>query len=143
MTLSAVGSRHPVSCPRSATVADVARRMEESNVGCVVVVEGRLPVGIVTDRDLVLRVLRVARDPRGVPVERVMTLPVHTVPDDLSPIEAAARMRETGVRRLPIVDPDGALLGIVTLDDLLHHVGRTSAELCEVVEAFPVPRVGG
>jgi CBS domain-containing protein len=143
MTLSAVGSRHPVRCPRTATVSDVVRRMEESNVGCVVVVDEHIPVGIVTDRDLVLRVLRVARDPRTVPVEQVMTAPVWTVSEDLQPIEAASRMRECRVRRLPIVGPDGSLTGIVTLDDLLHHVGRAGAELSEVVEAFPTPYVGG
>jgi CBS domain-containing protein len=117
--------------------------MEESNVGCVVVVEDRIPVGIVTDRDLVLRVLRVALDPRTVPVERVMTEPVRTASDDLLPIEAASLMREGRIRRLPIVAADGSLAGIVTLDDLLHHVGRTNAELSDVVVVFPIPRVGG
>jgi CBS domain-containing protein len=143
MSLSSIGSRHPVCCAPGATVADVVRRMEEHDVGSVVVVDGPRPVGIVTDRDLVLRVLRVRLDPATVPVSRVMSAPLETVPDDLSPLDAAARMRERRIRRLPIVGPNGDLRGIVTLDDLLHHVGRTTAEMSDVIEAFPVPRVGG
>jgi CBS domain-containing protein len=143
MSLSSIGSRRAVCCGPNARVSDVVRRMEEHDVGSVVVVEDGRPVGIVTDRDLVLRVLRVRLDPAEVPVTRVMTSPLETVTDDLSPLEAAARMRERRVRRLPVLGADGALLGIVTLDDLLHHVGRTTAEMSDVIGAFPVPRVGG
>jgi CBS domain-containing protein len=143
VSLARIGSRSVATVPESATVADVARLMEERNVGSVVIVEGGRAVGIVTDRDLVLRVLRRGSDPRGVRAAAVASTPVVTVTDESEPMEAAARMGEKGVRRLPVVGRDGALLGIVTLDDLIHHVGREGGELAEVVASIPVPHEGG
>jgi CBS domain-containing protein len=143
MSLVAIGSRHPVTCTPAASVADVVRMMEESSVGCVIVTREDRPVGIVTDRDLVLRVLRKGRDPTRTRAEQVMSPDPETAPDVLEPIEAATRMREARVRRLPVVDAGGRLIGIVTLDDLFHHVGRTGGEMAEAIASFPAPFQGG
>ncbi len=143
MSLSRLGSSHPVTAAPSSPVTDVARQMEERNVGSVIVVRDGKPIGIVTDRDLVLRVLRRPGDPSKVRVEEVMTRDLVTAPDDLEPIEAATRMSERRIRRLPVVGRRGELLGIVTLDDLVDPAGRTSGQMSEVIASDPSPYSGG
>jgi CBS domain-containing protein len=105
------------------TISSVARRMREHNVGAVIVVEGQKPVGIVTDRDLALALGAQGVVPEGA-VARVMTAPVRTIPDGAGIFAATQCMRDAGVRRLPIVDAQGHLVGIVSLDDLLRLLGR-------------------
>lgn len=108
-----------------------ANRMQQRGVGCLVVVNGEEePIGIVTDRDLTLRVLAEGREPETTSVASVMTAPSGVV-DDGTPIESALRiMRQAGVRRLPVVgSSSGRLVGIVTLDDVLKFL---SEELNEV-----------
>jgi len=114
-----------------------AKVMDEKNVGCVVVVHDGRPVGIVTDRDLVLRVLRRARDPESVLIEEVMTAKVECVTADRDPLAVAVHMRQTGVRRLPVVDRDGRIVGIVAYDDLVRHVGMESREMADAVSQYP------
>ncbi len=120
-------------------VIDVARRMRECRVGCVVVTRGARPIGIVTDRDLALRVVAEGLDPNVTPVSDVVTMDVTTVPRDAS-IETAVRiMRERGVRRLPIVAEDGRVTGIVTADDLTillaQELGELGSSISENVDA--------
>lgn len=143
MTLSMFGNRHPATVPPTASVQSVAAIMHDRDVGSVMIVEGRRPLGIVTDRDLVLRLVRQGRDPAKTPVREVMSQPLVLGHDELDCLEAATRMREHHLRRLPIVDGAGALVGIVTFDDLVHHVGRESQELSEIIAAFPVPQSSG
>jgi CBS domain-containing protein len=97
-----------------------ARRMLDRNVGCLIVVNARQePIGIVTDRDLALRVLSAAKDPGTTFVGDVMTADVHTV-SETTPIEDALRIMRTGpYRRVPVTDVNNVLLGVVTLDDIL------------------------
>lgn len=103
------------------TVAVVADRMAENNVGTVVVVsDDRKPEGIVTDRDLVLRVLATGLDPDDVTVDDVMTEPVRTL-DESTPLEEALEtMKGAGVRRIVVVGAGGTLAGILSLDDILE-----------------------
>lgn len=138
MSLCTIGNCRAVSADPQATVAEIVRTMEEQNVGCVVLVVGGKPVGIVTDRDLTLRVLGKGMDPAKTAVSTVMTRPVVTVTDWLEPLEAAAKMRQHGIRRLPVVRAEGLLEGIVTLDDLVYHLGRTGGALSETLAALPV-----
>lgn len=114
-------------------VVEVARRMRAERVGCVVIVQDGRPFGILTDRDLALRVVAEGRDPRGLLARDVMTYDPITLARGLG-IESASRlMREHGVRRIPIVDDDGALVGIVTADDLMSLFAR---ELGDTAEAL-------
>jgi CBS domain-containing protein len=95
----------------------VAAHMRDRHVGAVVVMEGERPVGIVTDRDLALRVLAAGLPP-ATPVRQVMSTPLVTVRVDESLDAVVLRMREKGVRRMPIVGVDGTPVGMVTLDDV-------------------------
>jgi signal-transduction protein with cAMP-binding, CBS, and nucleotidyltransferase domain len=94
--------------------------MAADGVGTLVVLDGdSQPIGILTDRDLVTRVLARGLDPRGTPVDAVMT-PHPTTISELAPIESAlASMRAGHFRRLPVVNESGRLVGIQSLDDAL------------------------
>jgi CBS domain-containing protein len=95
-------------------------------------VEGQKPVGIVTDRDLALALGADGVNPQA-PVESVMTKPVRTIPDGAGIFAATQCMRDAGVRRLPVVDKEGRLAGIVTFDDLIRLLGRELYNLSEGV----------
>lgn len=102
------------------TVLEAVRRMEQYSVGTLVVVDGeKVPVGIVTDRDVALRCVAHGLDAEASEVSDVMSEPVHTV-EEGTPIEdALSSMAALGVRRLPVVDESGRLMGILALDDVI------------------------
>lgn len=114
---------------------EAARALETNNIGAVVVQDKREVVGIVTDRDLALRVLGQGRDPRETRLADVMTRGVSTLTPDASRLEAIQLMRTRGIRRIPLVDEAGAIVGVVTLDDLLADEAAPSSELAGVVRA--------
>jgi len=102
------------------SVADAARRMRDRGVGTLVVVdEAGKPVGLLTDRDITLRVVASGGDPQATSVGDVMTERPKTVHEN-TPIESAlALMRSGAFRRLPVVDDRGVVVGIVSIDDVL------------------------
>lgn len=110
-------------------VAKLADRMEEYAVGSLVIVDAeRRPLGMVTDRDLAVRVVAAALDPDATQARDVMTAPAVVARAD-EPVEAVVeRMREAGVRRLPVVRDD-RLVGLVAIDDLVVHLGRELEDL--------------
>jgi CBS domain-containing protein len=125
------------SCGRDAGILEAARLMRQHHTGDLIVVDDphgdRVPVGIVTDRDIVVEVLANELDLATTTVAQVMSAKLVSAgaAEDIS--EAIERMRLHGVRRLPVVDHDGSLMGIVTLDDLLKlHVAQASA-LADIV----------
>lgn len=112
----------------------IACLMERRNVGAVVVVEDRRPIGIISDRDVALHVA--ARGlPIQAPVSNVMSAPVKTVGRDDGIFDTTQTMRDEGVRRLPVVDDDGRLVGLVTLDDLLRVLSRELSNLAEGIRS--------
>jgi CBS domain-containing protein len=109
--------KRPVSIPADWTIAEAARRMNEASVGAVVVVDGDQPVGIVTDRDLVVR--GIARNlPADARVDAVMSDDLVTLPADADIREAFKIFHSRPLRRIPILE-EGRLVGMVTADDLL------------------------
>jgi len=115
------------------SLTSVARLMEQHNVGTVVIVQNQKPIGIVTDRDLALA-LGARELPPLTPAEQVMADPVTTIDQQKEVAEASWYMLGYGVRRLPIVDDKGRLVGIVTHDDLLRHLVRQLANLAEGIK---------
>jgi CBS domain-containing protein len=115
-------------------VSTVARTMRELHVGCVVITRGTHPVGIVTDRDIALRIVAEALDPESTRVSEIVTYDPVVVSESDGIETVAARMREHGVRRLPIVDATGAVVGMVTADDIMVLLGRELASLCAGIE---------
>jgi CBS domain-containing protein len=125
MTVGEICERNVVVAPKTEMVVDAAKRMRTSHVGDLVIVETKgerqVPVGILTDRDIVVG--GVAGDPAHLTyllVSDLMTDDLITAEEHESTEAALRKMQEHGVRRLPIVDSEGALVGIVTLDDLLQ-----------------------
>jgi CBS domain-containing protein len=115
-------------------VVDAARKMRDAGVGCVVVVRGARPVGVLTDRDVAVRIVADGRDPLHTKVSEIVTYDPIVVDADSDLATASTLVRTHGVRRLPIVDSSGNLLGIVTVDELLVLVGRTLSNLCSGIE---------
>jgi CBS domain-containing protein len=111
------------------SVIDVARCMRDRQVGTVIVVDDHRPVGIVTDRDLTVRVLAAGLDPTGTRVSEVMTPSPTTVREDATVVAAVGSMRSGRFRRLPVVGQNGHLLGVVALDDVLLRVAEELAEV--------------
>jgi len=118
-----------VTAPADASARALADQMVFRAVGCIVIVDGEhRPVGIVTDRDLACRVVARGADPDATTAAEIATRPPQVAQSE-EPIESvAARMRKAGVRRMPVVR-DGAVIGLVTLDDLVVHLGRELEEL--------------
>jgi CBS domain-containing protein len=116
------------------TVEQAARMMRDHRVGSLVVKEAGQPTGIVTDRDLVVRVLARGIDPTTATLGRFVTYDPITVSLYDGIETAAERMRTHGVRRLPIVDENGDIVGIVTADDLLILLGGELAAISEGIE---------
>ena len=115
-------------------VADVARKLRDHRVGCVVIERNGKPFGIVTDRDVAIRVVAEGLDPASAKAEAIATLDPIVV-RDIEGIETAARrMREYGVRRLPVVDQHGNVRGIVTADDLVGLLGRELGDLSKGID---------
>lgn len=93
------------------------------------------PIGIVTDRDIVIEVIAEGVSPDDLVVEDLMSAPVATVGADCGVYEALQAMRCHGVRRLPVVGRSGDLLGIVTLDDLLELFAQELSSLAKVIQS--------
>lgn len=121
------------------SLRDAARRMAEEGVGALVVLQGSHPRGILTDREIALRVLRGGGDPDSTTaLEAVGGDPV--VLHDTSPLRAAsAVMRRSALRRLPVVDAAGELVGIIASDDLLRLVAKELSGVAEVVASQAPP----
>ena len=112
-----------VTCTADASVFDVAELMRRHHVGTVIVTDGeedgRVPSGIITDRDIVIEMIALRLDVAAFTAGDVMSAPVVTVRENEGLIEALRLMRMRNIRRLPVVTEAGTLYGIVTADDLL------------------------
>jgi CBS domain-containing protein len=134
-TVQDVMTQDPITLPPSASLLDAAKTMRDMGIGDVVVADGDEVIGIVTDRDIVVRALAEGRDPHTTTLMDITSRELTTVsPDD--PIETAVRLiRERAIRRLPVVSR-GRVVGIVTLGDLALQQDRGSA-LADVSAAPP------
>ena len=112
------------------TARDAARRMTREGVGALVVVDdARRPIGIVTDRDLMARCVADGLDPAATALAAVMSAPARTVRESTEIEEALKLMARIHVRRLPVVDPEDRLVGILSLDDVLDLLAEESATI--------------
>ena len=123
-----------VTADPEAPVADLAATMEEESVGSVVITVDETPVGIVTDRDLTVRVLGAGLDPTEQTAEDVMTDDLRTAEPDAGFHDAASMIADHGIRRLPIREGD-ALVGIITADDVTELLADEQQMLGDVIRA--------
>ncbi|MDH5021480.1 CBS domain-containing protein [Halobacterium rubrum] len=139
MPVSDLARDDVVTVDPSTPVTEIASTMARADVGSVLVTSSGQPVGIVTDRDLTVRVLPDAGDPTSLTAEDVMSDDLHVVDDNAGFFEAAETMSDHGVRRLPVIDGDGDLAGIITIDDLTELLADEEQHVAEVLRAQRPP----
>ena len=137
MPISEICNREVVIVQRNNTISEAAQLMRQHHVGDVVVVEerggARVPIGIVTDRDLVVEIMAPAIDQMVITVGDIMVPELVTVKENAGLFETIEYMRAKGVRRVPVVDKGGGLVGILTLDDLLELLAEELLSLAKLV----------
>lgn len=137
MLLKDLCSLDVACCGPDTSVREAARLMRRAHVGDLVVVDNpegqRIPIGVVTDRDLVLEALAEGLDANHTAVARLMRQPVVIANEDEDVTAVIARMRTHAVRRVPVVNARGATVGIVALDDLLRMLISEAGTLLEIV----------
>lgn len=137
MSIGQFCNRDTVIVRKTDSIVAAAKLMRQSHVGSVVVVEdvGGLvkPLGVVTDRDLVLEVLAAELDPETVTIGDLVGYELVTAHEDDGLWETIQRLRIKGIRRMPVVDAQGGLTGIIAVDDLLEIL---AAELSEVTKVM-------
>jgi CBS domain-containing protein len=137
MNIGTLCSRYLITISIGAPLSEVARLMRESHVGAVVVTEGGIDhphvVGIITDRDIVRAQLGRTADLSSLSARETMTRDPLVLLEEESIDGAIAHLRARGVRRAPVVRPDGAPVGMVSVDDLLRHLAAKLACLAGIV----------
>ena len=137
MSVGNICNENVITISKDGSIQKAVSLMRENHVGDVIVVESRnaisVPVGILTDRDIVIEMLA-----KGVPLDAVTVgdvmsfdLEVANSEDDIS--TTIERMRKKGIRRMPVVNLRGGLVGILSLDDLLEYVADQLKELADLV----------
>jgi CBS domain-containing protein len=145
--LKTLCNRHVVHIHADASVLDAAHLMREKHVGDVVVVDGEhgllRPIGMLTDRDIVTLVVGEDISPENVRVSDVMAHNPKVINQFDEVFTAIERMSEAGVRRLPIVDDRGSLVGIVSADDIHQILTRMQNNLASISSQQIVHEVTG
>ncbi|WP_408957911.1 CBS domain-containing protein [Natrinema sp. 74] len=134
MSVGKLGPENVITTGRDSDLAELTETLADENVGAIVVTEDDEPVGMVTDRDAALAIHE-HDDVGSVSVEDVMTDDPATVHEDDDPIAISEAIEEHNVRRFPIVDDDGKLAGIASLDDLVATIGEELENVSETIEA--------
>ena len=109
------------------TIVEAAKVMRGEDSGIAPIVDGDRLVGVLTDRDIVTRVIAAERDPKLVKVEEIASLNLVTVDPDQGLEEALRLMAQHQIRRLPVVEEDGKLIGIVAHADVVRHAALNGA----------------
>jgi len=117
------------------SVCDVAQLMESRNVGSVVITRDDRPVGIVTDRDLVVRVTARERDPHDTCISDVMTRNPFTILDNSEILDVVECARDRGIRRIPVVDSGRKLVGIICVDDVVSLLAKQMDCVTDVIRS--------
>ena len=137
MSLSEICNREMIIMQRNETALEAAKLMRKHHVGDVMVVDDnngkRIPVGIVTDRDIIIEIIATELDPAVMTVEDIMGKELFTVKETADLFWAIQYMRSKTVRRLPVVNEDGGLVGILTLDDVLALLSEELLDLAKLV----------
>lgn len=127
MNIKELMTTNPVCCTPETGLADVARMMVERDCGEIPVVQSndiKIPVGVVTDRDIVCRTLAKGMNPLDMRVNDCLTSPAITVTTEASVEDACEIMEKNQIRRVPVTDERGEICGIISLGDLAEEIGK-------------------
>ena len=131
------------SCSPSTIVYDVARIMQNNHIGCVLVCDNEnYMIGVITDRDIVLRCIASNKNVKETPISEVMTTNVWTCKPEDEITNAQGKMRNEKIRRLPVIDNEGKVIGMLTFGDLAKNdieigqeeISETINSICECVD---------
>jgi CBS domain-containing protein len=142
MQVSEILTREVETIRPETSAREAAQRMRSMDVGALPVCDGRRLLGMVTDRDLTLRILAEGRDPNATPVQDAMTPDVCYAFEDDDVQRAAQIMKDNQIRRLPVVDRDKHLVGILAIGDIATHAtdqlsGDTLEKISEPTHSKP------
>jgi predicted transcriptional regulator len=137
MTVSSVCNYNVATIERDAGVVEAAGRMRAQHVGDLIVVAekagGRVPVGILTDRDIVVAVVAKGASATALTVGDAMSAALLTVNKDNGIEHALREMRRAGVRRAPVVDAAGLLVGVLSIDDVIDHLAVQLGHIADII----------
>lgn len=126
MLVKEVMTMSPMHCKPADTIDTVAKLMLQHDCGVIPILDGGRVAGVITDRDITCRVVAAGKTPVAIPVSDVMTYLVYTIHED-EPVEAVVDLMKTRqVRRVPVVDREGKLVGIVAPSDLAPLFASTN-----------------
>ena len=135
MSLATLCNRNVVYTDQDAGIVEVARLMRERHVGSVIVVDGAgKPIGIITDRDLVIEVIANEVNAGSILLKDIMTPGPVILAESEDTGEALKQLRDRGIRRAPLVDAEGLLSGIISIDDILQHLSQDLRELVSLID---------
>lgn len=130
-------TRDVITVAPKASVVEACELMRKHHVGAVVIVEesgnSKRPLGVLTDRDVAVEVVALGIAPATLKVSEVVQRPVTTVREDAGYAETVRLLSVNGVRRMPVVDENGNLVGIITVDDILRQLAGPIAALSDLV----------
>lgn len=129
-------SKPVITISEDRTVAEAAHLMSTNNIGCLIVVSDGKPVGIITERDILKKVVVPNKPPHSTKVSDVMSKPLITGSPDMDVVYAAKLMISRNIKRLPIVE-NGKLVGIVTFTDLIRSYPQLAESLESLLSEMP------
>jgi len=133
MRVSGIMVKNPITASPGTSVKEIAKLMQENSIGSVILVKDDKPIGIVTERDLVRRVLALGKDPDSTEAFDICSKPVVSVcsrtPDLLDLDDAIDNMIKHKIRRLVVVDRQDKVVGILTADDIGYNLKSLSEDL--------------
>lgn len=137
MTVGNYCERNLALLTRDASLQKAAKMMRSHHLGEVIVVEKlngkNIPVGLVTDRDLVIEIMALEVDVEQISVGHIMSLELITVREDYSLSDSLEIMQQHGVRRLPVVDSDGVLIGLIDMELILKVLCQDLGKMLELI----------
>ena len=138
MAIGEICTREVVIANADTTVKAAAELMREYHVGCIVLVNERggkrYPAALLTDRDIVVAVTALGLDPEAIRAGDVASGTLFELREDAGVADAVSAMRSRGVRRLPVVDKDGVLVGIIAADDILSLMAEEMTGLAAMIQ---------
>jgi len=146
MSIKNLCRKETITVKPGTKIEEVTRIMEEKNLGSVIIcqdgtnwkelgIRGAKEFGIVTDRDIALKVINNKLDPKTTPIDQIMTKgKIIVLEENMGLCEALDEVRNAAVRRFPVVDAEGNLQGIITIDDIIQLLGREMADIAKVLE---------
>jgi CBS domain-containing protein len=138
MRVGEICNREVVVVEEEKSITETAQIMREYHVGDIVIVKTRYgkqtPVGIITDRDIILEIVARSADPDNIRVGDAMSFDLTTVSEDDDLLHVIEVMRNKGIRRVPVVDANEALIGILTVDDIIDLLSDVMLDLTHLVD---------